>query len=372
VVEVNISKRLGNFSLDLSLNLQKELTVLFGPSGSGKSVTLQTIAGWMVPDAGTIRVNGSVYFDKQRGINLPIHRRRIGYVLQEPSLFPHMTLFENIAYGASGLPSKERQNKVLQIIERMKLNGLENQFPCQLSGGQKQRGALARALVASPPLFLLDEPFASLDNPVREKLRLDLLRIRKEDNVPFIFVTHDVDEAFVVAEEIVVLNEGKVEQRGSKEDIFYRPQTENVAKFFGAKNIFRGKIEEIRHDEGKMRVWVEEKGFSAVIPYEPGGFREEWVLFCIRPEEIMILKEGKPIKANLQSNIFPGEIVRIVERGGEHTLFFKQGKDDFDFEISLSNLAYRSLKLREGDKASVAFKWESIWVIPQESSLANQ
>jgi molybdate transport system ATP-binding protein len=317
-----------------------------------------------------IRVNGLVYFDKEKGVNLPIHRRRIGYVLQEPSLFPHMTLFENIAYGASGLPTGERKRKVLQMIERMGLNGLEDHFPSQISGGQKQRGALARALIASPLLFLLDEPFASLDNPVREKLRLDLLRIRKEDNIPIIFVTHDVDEAFVVAEEIVVLNEGKVEQRGGKEDIFYRPQTHSVAKFFGAKNIFRGKIEEMgpeKRERKEMKVWVEEKGFKAVIPHRQGALIGEWVLFCIRPEEIMILKEGKPIKTNLQANIFPGEIVRIVERGAEHTLFFKQGKDDYDFEISLSNLAYRSLRIRERDKVSVAFKWESIWLIPQES-----
>ncbi len=366
MVEVNIVKRLGNFSLDLSLNLQKDLTVLFGPSGSGKSVALQTIAGWMEPDSGTIRLNGLVYFNKEKGVNLPIHRRHIGYVLQEPSLFPHMTLFENIAYGASGLPAGERKRKVRQMIERMRLQGLENHFPAQISGGQKQRGALARALVASPLLFLLDEPFASLDNPVREKLRLDLLKIRKEDNIPFIFVTHDVDEAFVVAEEIVVLNEGRVEQRGSKEDIFYRPQTHSVARFLGAKNIFRGRITEIRPEKGEMKAWVEEKGFEAGIPCRKGALVGEEILFCIRPEEIMILKPGKPIKPNLQANIFTGEIVRIVERGAEHTLFFRRGMDDYDFEISLSNLAYRSLRLREGDKASVAFKWESIWVIPQK------
>jgi molybdate transport system ATP-binding protein len=323
----------------------------------------------MQPDSGSIRVNGLVYFDKEKGVNLPIHRRHIGYVLQEPSLFPHMTLFENIAYGASGLPSGERRRKVLQMIERMRLNGLEGHFPSQISGGQKQRGALARALVASPLLFLLDEPFASLDNPVREKLRLDLLRIRKEDNIPFIFVTHDVDEAFVLAEEMVVLSEGRVEQRGNKEDIFYRPRTPNVAKFFGAKNIFQGKIAEVHPEEGEMTVWVEQKGFKAVIPYRKGTVVGERITFCIRPEEIMILKEGKPIKANLQRNIFIGEIVRIVERGAEHTLFFKQGEDDYDFEISLSNLAYRSLRLHEADRVSVAFKWESIWLIPQEKSL---
>ncbi len=365
MIEVHIAKNLGNFSLDLSLNLQKDLTVLFGPSGSGKSLMLQTIAGWMEPDAGTIRVNGLVYFDKKQTVNLPIHRRRIGYVLQEPSLFPHMTLFENIAYGAVGLPPGERRRKVYQMIERMRLNGLENHFPSQISGGQKQRAALARALAGSPLLFLLDEPFASLDSPVRQKLRLDLLRIRKEDNVPVIFVTHDVEEAFVLAEEIVVLNEGRVEQTGSKEEIFYHPQTHNVAKFFGAKNIFRGRIAEIRPAEGEMMVSVEEKNFRAVIPYREGAAIGEQILFCIRPEEIMILKEGKPIKANLQKNIFTGEIVRIVERGAEHTLFFKQGSDDYDFEISLSNLAYRSLNLCEGNRVRVAFKWESIWPIPE-------
>jgi molybdate transport system ATP-binding protein len=175
-----------------------------------------------------------------------------------------------------------------------------------------------------------------------------------------------VEEAFVLAEEMVVLNEGKVEQTGNKEDIFYRPQTHNVAKFFGAKNIFRGKITEIRPDEGEMTVGVERKAFKAVIPYRPGTALGECITFCIRPEEIMILKAGKPIKANLQKNVFSGEIIRIVERGAEHTLFFKQGEDDYDFEISLSNLAYRSLRLHEGDRASVAFKWESIWLIPKK------
>ena len=300
MIEIHVEKDLGNFSLNLSLSLQKGMTVLFGPSGSGKTLTLHTIAGLVEPDSGTIRVNGVVYFDKKGGVNLPIHRRRVGYVFQEPSLFPHMTVFENIAYGISGLSSGERKRRVNHMIERMRLSGLEKNFPHQISGGQKQRAALARALVASPLLLLLDEPFASLDNPVREELRLDLLRIREEDHVPIVFVTHDVEEAFVLADEIVVLNDGRVEQTGSKEDIFYRPQTHKVAKFFGVKNIFHGKITEIRPEEGEMTVWVEEKGFQASIPYREGAVVGEWVRFCIRPEEIMILKEDRPIKKNLK------------------------------------------------------------------------
>jgi molybdate transport system ATP-binding protein len=252
------------------------------------------------------------------------------------------------------------------MIGKMRLSGLEKNFPHQISGGQKQRVALARALVTSPLLLLLDEPFASLDNPVREELRLDLIRIREEDHVPVVFVTHDVEEAFVLSEEIVVLNNGKVEQIGSKEDIFYRPQTQNVAKFLGVKNIFLGKITEIHPEEGEMTVWVEERGFQASIPYRERAAVGEQVRFCIRPEEIMVLKEDRPIKKNLRANIFAGEIVRIVEKGAEHTLFFKQSRDDYDLEISMPNLAYRSLRIKEGQLAKVAFKWESIWLIPEE------
>ncbi len=365
MIDIHVEKDLGNFSLNLSLSLRKDMTVLFGPSGSGKTLTLQTIAGLVEPDSGTIRVNGVVYFDKKRGANLPIHRRRVGYVFQEPSLFPHMTVFQNIAYGISGLPPREKKERVHHMIERMRLTGLEKNYPHQISGGQKQRTALARALVASPLLLLLDEPFASLDNPVREKLRLDLLTIGREDHMPLIFVTHDVEEAFVLAEEIVVLNDGKVEQTGSKEDIFYRPQTHKVAKFFGVRNIFLGKITEIRAEEKVMTVWVNDKGFQASIPYKEGAVAGNRVRFCIRPEEIMILKEDRPIKRNLQGNIFTGKIIRIVEKGAEHTLFFKQSQDDYDFEISLSNLAYRSLQVKEGQVVRVAFKWESIWLIPE-------
>ena len=176
MIEIHVEKDLGNFSLNLSLSLQKGLTVLFGPSGAGKTLTLHTIAGLVEPDSGMVRVNGVVYFDKKEGVNLPIHRRRVGYVFQEPSLFPHMNVFENIAYGISGLSSEERTRRVKHMIGKMRLSGLEKNFPHQISGGQKQRVALARALVTSPLLLLLDEPFASLDNPVREELRLDLYK----------------------------------------------------------------------------------------------------------------------------------------------------------------------------------------------------
>jgi molybdate transport system ATP-binding protein len=199
-------------------------------------------------------------------------------------------------------------------------------------------------------------------------LRFDLLRIREEDHIPIVFVTHDVEEAFVLSDEIVVLNDGKVEQIGSKEDIFYRPQTQRVAKFFGVKNIFYGKVTDIRPGEGEMTVWVEEKGFQSTIPYREGIVVGERVLFCIRPEEIMVLKEDRPIKKNLRANIFTGKIVRIVEKGAGHTLFFRQSQDDYDFEVSMPNLAYRSLRIKEGQLVRVAFKWESIWLIPEDTT----
>jgi molybdate transport system ATP-binding protein len=278
-----------------------------------------------------------------------------------------MNVFENIAYGISDLSSEEKRRRVKHMIDKMRLSGLEKNFPHQISGGQKQRVALARALATSPLLLLLDEPFASLDHPVREKLRLDLLRISEEEHVPVVFVTHDVEETFVLADEVIVLNDGRVEQIGTKEDIFYRPQTQKVARFFGVKNIFHAKIVDIHPEEGEMMVWVEEKDFQSSIPYREGKAVGERVHFCIRPEEIMILKDGRPVKKNLKANIFAGQIVRIVEKGAEHTLFFKQGQNDYDFEISISNLAYRSLRIKEGQMVNVAFKWESIWLIPEEN-----
>ena len=366
MIEIHVEKGFTKFSLNLSLSLNDGMTVLFGPSGSGKTLTLHTIAGLVEPDSGMIRVNGTVYFDKEGGVNLPIPRRRVGYVFQEPSLFPHMTVFENIAYGISGLSSEEMKRMVKNMIEKMRLGSLEKNFPHQISGGQKQRVALARALVTSPLLLLLDEPFASLDHPVREKLGLDLLRIRKEDHVPIVFVTHDVEETFILADEVIVLNNGRVEQTGTKDDIFYRPETQNVAKFFGVKNIFLGKVMDIRPEHGEMTVWVEEKGFQSSIPYREGAVAGEWVRFCIRPEEIMVLKADQPIKKNLKANIFTGKIFRIIEKGPEHTLFFKQSQHDYDFEISMPNPAYRSLGIKEGQMVNVAFKWESIWLIPEK------
>lgn len=410
MIELDISKDLGDFSLNLSLNLRKGLTVLFGPSGSGKSLTLQMIAGWIEPDSGMIRVSGVTYFDREKRVNLPLHLRRIGYVFQEPSLFPHMTIFENIAYGIPHRPPKERTERVYHMMERMRLRGLEKHYPHQISGGQKQRVALARALATGPVLLSLDEPFAFLDQPVRTKLRLDLLRILGEDRIPTLFVTHDVEEAFVLAEEIVVLNEGRVEQVGSKEDVFYHPQTHKVAKFFGAKNIFHGEIVEILSDKRKMKIWVEEKGFAATTSCREGMVVGDPVLFCIRPEEIMIVKEERTIKESLKDNVFSGEVVSIVEKGADHTLFFRLtgvcpaspalyqhgtrtaphggaegaqyetiipcretppvragsfARDEYDFEISIPNLAYRSLSPSVGKKVSVAFKWNSIWLIPE-------
>jgi molybdate transport system ATP-binding protein len=250
----------------------------------------------------------------------------------------------------------------------MRLKGLENHYPHQISGGQKQRVALARALATGPVLLSLDEPFAFLDQPVRTKLRLDLLRILREEHIPTLFVTHDVEEAFVLAEEIVVLNEGKVEQVGSKEDVFYHPKTHKVAKFFGAKNIFHGKAVEILPDKTKMKIRVEEKGFTATTPYREGVVVGESVLFCIRPEEIMIVKEDRIIKERLKDNVFTVEVVSIVEKGADHTLFVRLSQDEYDLEISIPNLAYRSLSPSVGKKVNVAFKWNSIWLIPEREN----
>ena len=165
MLELSFKKSVGTFHLDLSLQVENELMVLFGPSGSGKSLTLQCISGLMTPDSGCMRMNGKSYFDSEESVSLPLNKRQIGYVFQDYALFPHMTVYGNVSYGISGEPKQIIKEKISELLSILRLEGLENRYPSELSGGQRQRVAIARALIVNPSLFLLDEPFAALGPP---------------------------------------------------------------------------------------------------------------------------------------------------------------------------------------------------------------
>ncbi len=222
-LSVRLLKMVKGFTLDVEWEIGDELAILFGSSGSGKSLTLQLIAGLMEPDAGCIRSNGNVFFDKTSGINISPQERSLGYVFQDRILFPHMTVRGNIAYGLKNASRSEKEVKLKEVIRLFHLDGLEDMSPSEISGGQKQRVALARALIGRPKALLLDEPFSALDNPLRLEMRRLLQEIRVEFQIPVIFVTHDVFEANIMGDQVIVYSSGKVVGKGTPAEIFHLP-----------------------------------------------------------------------------------------------------------------------------------------------------
>lgn len=233
---VNIEKRLGDFRLKVDLETDDGVLALLGASGCGKSMTLKCIAGIERPDRGRIEVDGRVLFDSERHIDLSPQKRRTGLLFQNYALFPNMTVEQNIRCGVRRDP-RGGEEKVRQIMERFRLDALKKHYPHQLSGGQQQRVALARILVSSPDILLLDEPFSALDSHLRFRLEQEVRGILRDFGKTVVLVSHDRDEVFRLSDEIAVMDGGKVDAFGSKEDVFAHPRTRAAALLTGCKNI---------------------------------------------------------------------------------------------------------------------------------------
>lgn len=245
----NITKTFGDFvALDrVSLDIPDgELVALLGPSGSGKTTLLRIIAGLEGFDP---YEDSEILFDGQNVARQNVGRRKVGFVFQHYALFRHMTVFENIAFGLRVRPRGSRptrsqiRERVGELLELIQLEGIENRYPAQLSGGQRQRVALARALAIQPQVLLLDEPFGALDAKVRLGLRRWLRRLHDEIHVTSVFVTHDQEEALEVADRVVVMNQGRIEQVGTPDEVFHQPANAFVMDFLGNVNLFRGRME---------------------------------------------------------------------------------------------------------------------------------
>ncbi len=241
-----VTKRFGDFVAvnDISLTVPSgELVALLGPSGSGKTSLLRIIAGLERPDA------GQVLFEGEDATTRDVRHRGVGFVFQHYALFRHLTVFENVAFGLRVRPRAARpapaviREKVMSLLKLVQLDWLANRLPSELSGGQRQRVALARALAVEPRMLLLDEPFGSLDAKVRQELRRWLRRLHDDIRLTSVFVTHDQEEALEVADRVVVMNQGKIEQMGTPQDIFDHPATPFVMKFMGSVNVFHGRVE---------------------------------------------------------------------------------------------------------------------------------
>jgi molybdate transport system ATP-binding protein len=216
---VDIHAAIGGFKLAVNFSTSPGITVLFGPSGCGKSSTLNCLAGLIKPSSGRIRFGDEKFFDSDAGIDLPPQERRIGYVFQHASLFPHMTVQDNIAFGLTRLPGTDRLARVAELVDMLHLHGLEQRKPHEISGGQQQRVALARALAINPRILLLDEPFGSLDDDLRKQLGDELVQIQKQLQLTIIFVTHSRHEAQELGQHLVQMDAGRVSQSGTPDTV---------------------------------------------------------------------------------------------------------------------------------------------------------
>lgn len=270
MLELKLRKHFANFQLEIdSVTLAAGVTVLFGPSGAGKTLTLDCIAGFATPDEGRILIDDIIVFDRHSRLNLPPQRRHCGYVLQNYALFPHLTLRENLLFATPGNPQA-----VQTMLERFRIVGAANQYPHQLSGGQKQRGSIARALLASPRILLLDEPSRGLDAELRAEFYAVLRQVRTEFKTPMLLVSHNLDECFELAEQMLVLRNGRIAQIGSPAEILAGPASPEIARLFGCFNVFEAEIASLNEARNWSRLRVGEESLEAAfIPGRTYGDR---------------------------------------------------------------------------------------------------
>ncbi|KRE97717.1 spermidine/putrescine ABC transporter ATP-binding protein [Paenibacillus sp. Soil766] len=304
----NVSKVFGSNYVLKQINLQIErgkFITFLGPSGCGKTTLLRSIAGFYTVDEGEIWIDGRLVND------LPPYKRGTPMVFQEYALFPHMTVFDNVAYGLDiqKRPEAEIQDRVKSAMAKVKLTGLEKRYPHEMSGGQQQRVAMARALVMDSPIILLDEPLSNLDAKLREEVRVELRSIQQELGLTVIYVTHDQLEALSMSDNIVVFNKGVIDQYGTPHDIYYKPRTPYVADFIGTTNFVAAVVRESANGKATVEYGTTNKRTASVMIDEAVTAGEK-VLLSIRPESMRIHATNAGeflVSGFVKSSMFLGE-----------------------------------------------------------------
>lgn len=313
IVELkNINKLFGSNKVidDVNLSIEKGTFVTFlGPSGCGKTTLLRMIAGFYEPDSGEIIISGN------RVDKLPPYKRSTPMVFQEYALFPHMTVYENIAYGLKikKVNKSDTEKRINEVVKLMQLDGMEKRYPNQMSGGQQQRVAIARALVMNPEVLLLDEPLSNLDAKLRESVRVELRLIQKKLGLNMIYVTHDQQEALSMSDMIVVINKGVIHQFGNPREIYFKPKTKFVADFIGTTNFIEGKVSNKAENEAEVLYNDTKVITSTDEPVKAG----DNAVISIRPESIVISSkqlEGSTftLSGKIKHSMFLGEKVRYI------------------------------------------------------------
>ena len=287
---------------DLSLEIGKgEFFTFLGPSGCGKTTTLRLIAGFEFPTSGHIALDG------RQLEQVPPNKRDMAMVFQSYAIFPHLNVFENIAYGLriKKLSSDEIRRRVVQVMALTKLTGLENRMPNQMSGGQQQRVALARALVVEPKVLLFDEPLSNLDAKLREEMRFEIRDLQRRLNITSIYVTHDQEEALALSDRIAIMNKGRLAQLGTPEEIYERPRSKFVADFIGLANFLPAQVQAVHDGRATVRVGAHTLQVTA-LPHDTAG---QASLIFVRPGDIQIAEE------QAEENILEGQITKATYLG---------------------------------------------------------
>ncbi|MDE2695727.1 MAG: ABC transporter ATP-binding protein [Chloroflexota bacterium] len=343
--------RVGDFRLDVDFEARNELVVLYGRSGSGKSLTLRAIAGLVQPDTGRIEIGDRTVFDASSRIELPPQERRVGYVIQELALFPHLGARDNVLIGLERDADAPDRYETLRSL--LSIEGLDDRRPHQLSGGQQQRVALARALVRRSEVLLLDEPFSALDEALRSDLRAELLRLRRELELPIVFVTHDLREAHLLADRIVVIDGGRVLQFAPRDEVFRRPSSRRVAELTGIANIFSGEVH-AGH--------VEVNG----LPLRADDGRDSegsTVDLAIRAERC-ILRRFDPDGA-LPENCFVARVTTDLAFGNTHTLHLEPEGAGPPIEVEVASRPYEVLGIAHERRWVVELPAADLHVMPR-------
>jgi molybdate transport system ATP-binding protein len=355
-VHIDLAKRLGSFQLQINLELGTEVLVLFGPSGGGKTSTLNLVAGLSTPDEGEIVMDGNVWFRRKRSgppAHVPARQRRVGYVFQDYALFPHLTALQNVAFGLARAPDASARARTL--LERVSMTSFAERRPHELSGGQQQRVAIARALAVQPKVLLLDEPFTALEAGVRERLQQELRALQRELRLVVVYVTHRIEDAFAMGDRIAVLRAGHIEQVGPIDDVFRRPVNKQVAEVLGIRNLFHACVQHT--DEGPALGWDG-------IPLHAAGSLTTGteVTAYIRPEDIKIVYPDRPLSRAVSENVLDAEITASYRNAAFRVLRVRV-PNGHELEVRFPAYSYAPLPLEPGDPVRIALRREGIIVL---------
>jgi molybdate transport system ATP-binding protein len=357
MLKVSARKKLRDFSIDVDFCIESNVAVLLGPSGHGKTMVLNMIAGITRPDDGKISIGNTLLFDSSKGISVGMEKRNIGFVFQDYALFPHLSVFENVAYGlkARGLPAVEIQLRVMRELERLAISNLQNESPARLSAGQRQRVALARALIIDPCLLLMDEPLSALDMQLRSRVRSELKELLHQFEIPTIIVTHDVLDAVGLGGTVMVLEHGHIAQKGSYEDLLAAPSSRFVAEFVES-NAYSGKVKSI--DAHGDAIITLENGLEISAILEE-SYRDT-ILIVIHPWDVTLQKNSE----GAVRNMLKGKVLSIAPLRDRVRVTVDAG---IRITAEITRPSLEKLRLKEGDDIYAGFKTMSVRVFPLEN-----